>query len=1124
MSILQNVLDSYKQLPPKLVDDKGQLPHHLVVSVNTEFSEAVLKVLIRYPFDLSTKNEYGKTALQCCNRKRKKLKSILECKTEKVMVSTPTTDTSKNQADHNISSNKSIQLTNDDAMKDTQPSGTKAAEDNDDDSEMTSVQRLKKLKIKVEKICCITDQTLFQSDEDSELKMDANDKVSVKHIKPNAKDVSTTINTDANSHADIITTIDTTDVSTLTDVAIAPNVATTADVATVTATINVVTTTDMTTTSQRDISKTVATTNEINNNPAATNIVTATYGATNAVFDGNKLAQETVSFEDCAWEVECTETFWKELAEQDENFRKLVFSKIHRLAEGEWHYKFCKPLVGTDKLFELRINKSMRIIWEKAMTFSPRCSSKPTHCHNDLPTEVYSDVIRIWSLVLDHDKLDTCIKQIEKSNVKGLESVIKKNLVCRKLSSIPGEQATREKIPHLYDVIDENQHDTSYSYHPPASAKDNEYNVVTFYSFSNEFVKSILTQKSRMDFPFKGWPKENEIINLDHSESILLLGRSGTGKTTCCLYRLWNQFKCYWETATDPCIPREALIKYKLNTNTEDEDENKFEDDTDDFTQHDEVSNDASRRLSNEDDTPASNCDTNTAVLTEGMDSEIPRPKFDEADEGAYEFCKEHTDNFPKELNAESDSDNVLSNEPKPVKYITFDHLQQVFITKNNVLCTEFKEKFYDMAHTVDKLQGHLKFEKKCHLHSLQDLNPYAYPLFLTTYEWLQLLDNSLDDDTPFFPRNPDGSLAIEIEYSCDGNTEDLTMMEELDNSDSNIDTGEQLQHITVRRKTWQKIDADFFCDVLWPQVTKRICDSTQISPLLVWMEIRSFIKGSFQALQTANGYLSLDEYQNLGHKMAPNFADKKHLVYKLFEKYEQIKRWNNCFDECELVFNLFQRLSKLDDINWCIHQFYIDEVQDFTQAELTLLLQCCRWPNGLFLTGDTAQSIMRGVSFRFSDLRSVFHYISKHVDTSKGQKVKIKVPKLHTLTQNFRSHSGILQLAASVIDLLMHFFGSSLDKLPSDQGMFPGPKPVLLLSCNYSDLSLLLTGNEREASAIEFGAKQAIIVQFDGVKKKLRKELDAIVLTVFESKGLEFDDVLLYDFFFDSKVCLCNK
>lgn len=39
--------------------------------------------------------------------------------------------------------------------------------------------------------------------------------------------------------------------------------------------------------------------------------------------------------------------------------------------------------------------------------------------------------------------------------------------------------------------------------------------------------------------------------------------------------------------------------------------------------------------------------------------------------------------------------------------------------------------------------------------------------------------------------------------------------------------------------------------------------------------------------------------------------------------------------------------------------------------------------------------------------------------------------------------------------------------------------------------------------------------------KEKIPEELElALVLTVYEAKGLEFDDVLLYNFFTDSEVC----
>lgn len=39
-------------------------------------------------------------------------------------------------------------------------------------------------------------------------------------------------------------------------------------------------------------------------------------------------------------------------------------------------------------------------------------------------------------------------------------------------------------------------------------------------------------------------------------------------------------------------------------------------------------------------------------------------------------------------------------------------------------------------------------------------------------------------------------------------------------------------------------------------------------------------------------------------------------------------------------------------------------------------------------------------------------------------------------------------------------------------------------------------------------------------VKEKIPEELSlALVLTIYEAKGLEFDDVLLYNFFTDSEV-----
>ena len=103
----------------------------------------------------------------------------------------------------------------------------------------------------------------------------------------------------------------------------------------------------------------------------------------------------------------------------------------------------------------------------------------------------------------------------------------------------------------------------------------------------------------------------------------------------------------------------------------------------------------------------------------------------------------------------------------------------------------------------------------------------------------------------------------------------------------------------------------------------------------------------------------------------------------------------------------------------------------------------------------------------------------------------------------------------------MVRFFPDSFDRLEPDQGLFAGPRPVLLELYSFSDLAVLLSGSRRETSSpIEFGAHQAILVANDAARDRLPQELStALVLTIFESKGLEFDDILIYNFFKDSQV-----
>ncbi|CAM1332256.1 TRANK1 (predicted) [Pycnogonum litorale] len=280
----------------------------------------------------------------------------------------------------------------------------------------------------------------------------------------------------------------------------------------------------------------------------------------------------------------------------------------------------------------------------------------------------------------------------------------------------------------------------------------------------------------------------------------------------------------------------------------------------------------------------------------------------------------------------------------------------------------------------------------------------------------------------------------------------------------------------------------------------------------LVWTEIISFIKGSLKSIQNESGCLSLQEYEEIGRNRAPNFTGDRQIIFDMFQIYQKHLVKSGMFDRCDVVRHIYRNLP--DDIQWKHDFIYVDEVQDFTEAELSLFIKCCKNPNVLFLTGDTAQNVMQGVSFRFTDLRSLFYEAERSIVSQ--QPIRIPASILQ-LVYNYRSCDGILKMASSVLEILNFFFPESFDSLKPDQGMFSGKVPVIIKS-SKGDLIKYLCHNQNKASQTDFGANQAILVANLETKNEIQSHLKAFVLTIFEAKGLEFDDVLLYNFFTDSQ------
>ncbi|KAG5613980.1 hypothetical protein H5410_013804 [Solanum commersonii] len=323
-----------------------------------------------------------------------------------------------------------------------------------------------------------------------------------------------------------------------------------------------------------------------------------------------------------------------------------------------------------------------------------------------------------------------------------------------------------------------------------------------------------------------------------------------------------------------------------------------------------------------------------------------------------------------------------------------------------------------------------------------------------------------------------------------------------------------------------KEISYDRFCCLYWPHFRRQL--TKNLDPSRVFTEIMSHIKGGLHAGDFHDGKLSRDAYVLMSENRVSNLSvENREGIYDIFQAYEKMKMKRGEFDISDLVNDIHLRL-KCDHLDGDKMDFvYIDEVQDLTMRQLSLFKYICRnVDEGFVFSGDTAQTIARGVDFRFEDIRSLF-YTEFLMDSKSDvrRKDKGQLSCVFQLLQNFRTHTGVLKIAQSVINLLSHFFPQSVDVLKSETSLIGGASPVLLTTGNDENAIITLFGNKGNNSGkiVGFGAEQVILVRDESAKQEVYGLVGqkALILTIVECKGLEFEasllDVLLYNFFSSS-------
>ncbi|KAF3206699.1 hypothetical protein TWF191_001366 [Orbilia oligospora] len=133
-------------------------------------------------------------------------------------------------------------------------------------------------------------------------------------------------------------------------------------------------------------------------------------------------------------------------------------------------------------------------------------------------------------------------------------------------------------------------------------------------------------------------------------------------------------------------------------------------------------------------------------------------------------------------------------------------------------------------------------------------------------------------------------------------------------------------------------------------------------------------------------------------------------------------------------------------------------------------------------IAGDIAQCISRDSCFCFQDLQSVFFRKYERLRMLANQKDLAKLNRF-TLSKNYRTHNGILKVAAKMVDSLSTAFPYATNKFSPELEDFDGLAPIIFNE-EAKDTLMGIMGNK------------------------------VLILTILESKEMEFQNVFLFDFF----------
>ena len=238
-------------------------------------------------------------------------------------------------------------------------------------------------------------------------------------------------------------------------------------------------------------------------------------------------------------------------------------------------------------------------------------------------------------------------------------------------------------------------------------------------------------------------------------------------------------------------------------------------------------------------------------------------------------------------------------------------------------------------------------------------------------------------------------------------------------------------------------------------------------------------------------GPLTADEYLALGVRQSIYDAASRPQVHALFQRYLAWMGEAGLFDSSLLAARYLPQVSPTFDF------VVVDEVQDLTAAQLALILKSLRVPGQFLLCGDSNQ-IVHPNFFSWASVKTLLWQ-----DPELAERQAISV-----LRANFRNASQVTRVANDLLKVKHARFGSvdqESNFLVEAVAGEPGSVTVL-----PNDLRVLKRLDDQTRGSTDY----AVLVLRDEDKAQARKAFGTpLVFSVQEAKGLEYPNIILFDF-----------